>query len=348
MTHPSSPMRFDFLVSSERSGSNLLTRILDNHSSVCGPTPSHLVRTLVRNRHNYASLDIEHNWISLTEDVADLLSCQLGEWITTTVAVDIRRSAISRTLGDVIRAVYEVEALANGKSRLFIKENQAAQLVPFYLSTFPNCKIIHLVRDPRDMALSWKHSDNHPGAVMHASTIWNEEQNQALLLSNCLRDSNNFMTVRYEDLLSNPEKTLRLVCEHLGLDFEEQMLEFHSSDRTERNAKRLRDWTNLAKPVMKNNFNKYKNGLAESEIRWIEHICQGTMRLFGYQPDFDIDNLPEAVEREIKQIEVEILKQKKSYMSTNETEIRKRRLKVIEQILNRIPRQTPPTDGTLL
>lgn len=129
-------MRYDFLISSERSGSNLFTRILNSHSCVCAPPPAHLIRTFVRNRHNYACLEIGHNWMALTEDVSDLLKCQLGEWLTTLTALEIAKLANARTLDSVVRAIYEAEAHANGKNRLFIKENQGVVLVPFYLSFF--------------------------------------------------------------------------------------------------------------------------------------------------------------------------------------------------------------------
>jgi hypothetical protein len=330
-------MRFDFLISSERSGSNLFTRILNSHSCVCAPPPSHMIRTFVRNRSNYACLEINHNWIAFTEDVSDLLKCQLGEWLTTLTALEIPKHANTRTLEGVVRAVYEAEANANGKNRLFIKENKGVTLVPFYLSSFSDCKLIHLVRDPRDVALSWKLSKNHPGAVMRAADVWHDEQDQVLMLSGCVHDNNVLMTLSYEDLLSNPEKTLKRVCSFLELDFENQMLEFHSQDQTVRNARRIKDWENLSKPLMKQNFNKYRKGLSESEIRWVENACRREMLFWGYQPDFETDTLPDSVEDEVRMMESEVIQNKHRYVLADETEIRSQRLKIIEKIINRIP-----------
>ena len=36
-----------FLVSSERSGSNFITKIMDAHQDFCGPSPTHIIRTLL-------------------------------------------------------------------------------------------------------------------------------------------------------------------------------------------------------------------------------------------------------------------------------------------------------------
>lgn len=187
------------------------------------------------------------------------------------------------------------------------------------------------------MALSWKLSGNHPGAVMRAADVWHDEQDKALILSGCVRDSDLLMTVRYEDLLSNPEKTLKQVCAFLELDFESQMLEFYSNDQTISNARRIKDWTNLAKPLLRNNFNKYRKNLLENEIRWVENICRRGMLFFGYQPDFETDFLPDGLENEVRQMESEAIENKHRYVPADETEIRSQRLKIIEKIINRIP-----------
>ena len=335
-------MRFDFLLSTERSGSNLFTRIINSHTKICGPPPSHMIRTFVNNICKYGNLDYDFNWKVLTEDLSEFLGSQLGVWQTKLTPVEIQKLAPSRSIAGLVRAVYTAEAKANNKSRVFIKENQAAKLIPFYLAFFKDCKFVHLVRDPRDMALSWKLSSNHPGSVMRAAGIWSEEQRQALFLHGCLKGGNRVMTVRYEDILTSPKSTLEQVCYFLEIDFEEQMLEFHSNNQTVNNAKRIKDWANLAKPVLKNNHKKYVSALSQREVLWVESVCGLEMERFGYNLDHKGKKHPDGLEEDLMNLENNISDQKQERRLIQfEREIRAERLAVINKIISRKLPDTP-------
>ena len=114
------------------------------------------------------------------------------------------------------------------------------------------------------------------------------------------------------------------------------MLEFHSHDQTVRNARRIKDWANLAKPLLKHNFNKYRKGLLESEIRWVENVCRREMLFLGYQSDFETDILPDGIGDEVRQMESEAIENKHRHVPADEAEIRSQRLKIIEKIINRV------------
>ena len=66
-------MHFDFLICSERSGSNLITKILDSHPSVCGPFPALLIKNIGWYLFRYGDLQNDSNWRTLLTDVADYL-----------------------------------------------------------------------------------------------------------------------------------------------------------------------------------------------------------------------------------------------------------------------------------
>jgi hypothetical protein len=54
------------------------------------------------------------------------------------------------------------------------------------------------------------------------------------------------VTIRYEDLTTDPEPTLRRVCEHLGVAFEPGMLEYGEQDHG-RFKSGLGDWNDKIK-----------------------------------------------------------------------------------------------------
>jgi hypothetical protein len=87
---------------------------------------------------------------------------------------------------------------------------------------FPDAKVIHLIRDPRDVAKScigmgWA-GNTYYGVDAWISTErnWNDYS---------LRfNSANLLLIRYGDLIRNPRKTLERVCDFLGVRYAESML----------------------------------------------------------------------------------------------------------------------------
>lgn len=324
---------FTFLICSERSGSNLITRIFDSHPYYCGPSPSHLIRAFANNRFGYGDLSKNENWEIFVSDIADYLGNQLGKWRTAVTAQNIMTEVHERRLAAVIKYVYKREAHAHGKPRIFVKENQTFRFIPFLLLSFPEGKFVYQVRDPRDMALSWKISPSHPGGVHKGANVWKEDQARGLEIYGYLRDSDLIVHQRYEDLISQPESQLRTLCNFLNIPYDEAMLSFHRQDLSAENANRITGWANLSKPVISDNSGKYHGKLAELEIRYIEALCQREMEFFNYQPDFAVDNNLAVLEKEVLAYEADNLES--ASLDQEEQVIRNRRLTVIDRIIKR-------------
>ncbi len=89
---------------------------------------------------------------------------------------------------------------------------------------FPNCKVIHLVRDPRDVASScigmgWA-GNTYFGVDqwIETETNWDSSVSQF--------DANNILELRFEDLILDPQSQLLRVCDFLGLPFTAGMLNY--------------------------------------------------------------------------------------------------------------------------
>jgi hypothetical protein len=93
--------------------------------------------------------------------------------------------------------------------------------------------------------------------------------------------------MRYEDLLTYSEESLKNLCRFLKIEFQRKLLKFRDSDLTTKNANSSADWRNLKKPLMRRNFNKYKHLLTVEEIKYIECLCQEEMDILGYKREFD-------------------------------------------------------------
>jgi hypothetical protein len=321
---------------SERSGSNLITKIVDKHSQYCGPSPTHLFRILLDNHLKYGKLEDDRNWENLLRDTCDLFNSKLGVWRTHFDLDQLITQISDRSVAAVLRYIYESEAKENDKSRLFVKENHLYIYISFLLTEFEDSKFLFFVRDPRDMALSWKLSPNLRGCVLRAANTWKRDQKEYLQLFSCLSRQNRSILMRYEDLLAHPENSLNYLCNFLDIEFENELFDFKKSDLTTKNADSSMDWKNLSKPLMRNNFNKYQSHLSEEEIKYIECLCRDEMDILGYKVEFDKYLDIEAYETAISKLE---LYEKPAYMKLPEKELeaRKARRAIESKILQKRP-----------
>ena len=276
---------YNFLLSSERSGSNLCLRLLDAHPDVCAPPAAQLFPTLTRHVDKYGDLAEKNNWLRMVDDAVNLHQAGFGCWEKYPQADEILEAVNSPTLGAILRHIHSEEAKAQAKPRLFIKAHQAYQYADFLQAEFPNARYIYLVRDPRDMALSWKNTAGLRGGAMRAANIWQKDQQAFLELLNQPALEEKVLMITYEALLAEPEPVLQRICDFLGLSYSDAMLNFHQKTTTRRNAKQIAAWENLGKPLDSSNSGKYRQGLSLEELRYVEAICNREMTALGYTPE---------------------------------------------------------------
>lgn len=86
---------------------------------------------------------------------------------------------------------------------------------------FPDDKIIHIVRDPRDVVLSLM---NRGYTALSAAEVW---LTSVAAIQN-YRRHHNVLEVRYEDLILNAKKTLESICNHLAVEYK---MEYFLNDK---------------------------------------------------------------------------------------------------------------------
>jgi hypothetical protein len=88
---------------------------------------------------------------------------------------------------------------------------------------FPDARIIHMVRDPRDRSASvLKRWRSKRGGVGSATAAW--LASVELGSRNVARHPGRYRLLRYEDLVNDPEGELRSICEFIGEPYEPAML----------------------------------------------------------------------------------------------------------------------------
>ena len=69
-------MKFFFLMCSERSGSNLISKMFEAHPEVCSPSTSHVGDVFIPNIYAYSEFESK----KLAQDIVDLLDSKNAIW----------------------------------------------------------------------------------------------------------------------------------------------------------------------------------------------------------------------------------------------------------------------------
>lgn len=96
---------------------------------------------------------------------------------------------------------------------------------PKMVSLFPNAKIIHLIRDPRDVSRS-STGMGWTGNSFFGVDHWIDTEQG---WTDADIDESTVLTVQFEDLMANLETELTRICNFLGLEFEPAMLTYYKN-----------------------------------------------------------------------------------------------------------------------
>jgi hypothetical protein len=93
----------------------------------------------------------------------------------------------------------------------------------------------------------------------------------------------NYLMMRYEDLVRQPEKSLREVCSSLGLEFAEDLL--NPDKYTDASGMRWQSNSSFERVVSIDTspIDRWKEILPKEEVELIEYWCHREMELLGYE-----------------------------------------------------------------
>jgi hypothetical protein len=327
------------IIGTQRSGSNLLRLMLNQLPEVSAPHPPHILERLMPLLPAYGDLAAESQFEQLIEDVCTLVETNPVPWTAVTLdRAAIRRRCEAPTLPEIARVVYELKAEADG-ARIWTCKSMAnihyvAELEQY--STPP--RYIHLFRDGRDVALSFKKAIVGEKHSYHLAQQWKSEQEASIALFEKLGPAR-VLRVRYEDLLQDPETELKRICAFIGTGYSETALAYHESAESRETANSGLMWQNVVKPVLTDNHRKFLTGLSEADIRIFERVAGDTLEKLDYGLVYQKDNAPfrEQEIAEYSQINQELKKEFRSKLRPEDLEKRRPQEQLLQAITSRTP-----------
>jgi hypothetical protein len=209
-----------FVVGYQRSGTTLLQSLLGAHPRIAAPPEVHFWFRIVM---------LADHWGDLTDDarasavVREVLDLPFGLLDDAGFDEAVLRSAFletDRSYAALLDTVMSDFAHRHGKQRWSEKTPQ--QRPAWIWSLLPDAQVIHIVRDPRDVAVS-------ESAWLRRLPAWQSAQRCVTFTSAAMHDGRNavpgsYLRIGYEDLTREPAVVMASVCEFLGEEFPAAMV----------------------------------------------------------------------------------------------------------------------------
>ena len=225
---------FVFLVGCLRSGTTLLQRIVDAHPEIAviheaqwvprwyerrvGLTPDGLVTPEL-----VARLRAHRRFERLEVDPADIEA----------LVADGRPKHYAR----FVTEVFDLHGRAKGKPLVGEKSPGYVRHIPTLHELWPAARIVHLIRDGRDVCLSvlnWKKRDTTAGLFptwsedpVTTTALWWEWHVRLGREAGARLPPERYYELRYESLVAEPQREIEQLCAFLGVPFDRSMLRFH-------------------------------------------------------------------------------------------------------------------------
>ncbi|MCC5845874.1 MAG: sulfotransferase [Verrucomicrobia bacterium] len=214
--HPPMP----FIVGVGRSGTTLLRLIMDAHPDMAIAPEAHWLVPGIRY--------LEQNPWSL-DGLWEVLSAHHGwDRMPFTKENLSRFFEAEQGIAPFFRAMYQSYAADLNASRCGDKTPIHNLSMLKIAEHFPEARFIHIIRDGRDVALSYRNADFGPGSdPRKAAMLWTGRiafsRTQAEFLPH-------YMEVKFEDLILNTRRVVESIDAFVGLDFHPQQLNyFHTA-----------------------------------------------------------------------------------------------------------------------
>ena len=284
-----------FILGNPRSGTTLLRLMLTCHHNIVIPPECGFAVWLYEKYRAWSGS------VSLLDGFArDVMKCRKIE--TWGISLEgLRDFLIDRrptSYAEAAALVYECYALTHGRSfkRWGDKNNFYLNHIETIDALYPSACFVHIIRDGRNVACSYKklhelearspYAPNLPWRIEEIARQWHDN-NERIKRALAELAAERVHQVRFEDLVTEPERQLRLLCSALGEAYDPRMLEYHRENR----ARQLEPAEMLAwkkktlQPLIVTEVDRYRRELSDVERTTIEDIAADTLEHYGFLPD---------------------------------------------------------------
>jgi hypothetical protein len=288
-----------FVVGVARSGTTLLSAMLSAHPRLdCGPES----RFFARHRH-LAPLERRRlldaaAWPEPALAFIGSLSNQ-GHPVIELFGLtmdEVRAYLAARppSLAAMLESLTVLHAARAGKARWIEKTPRHLLMTDTLWQLWPDARVVRIVRDPRDVALSLAGLPFAKESIV-GNLVRVDQDDRAS--RERIEGDPRAMTLRYEDLVTEPERELRRICEFVAEAWEPAMLDARTSAA---NVAAEHEWwkRSVAGPLTTASVGRWRREMSEDASRFASLHLAGFLREHGYEgaadPEWVVGVVPVA------------------------------------------------------
>jgi len=292
-----------FIIGSERSGTTLLLAILACHPNIAVPEVTWYYPRFRPYLHTYGDLGDITNFNTLAHEMANGLRVPYWRMTDANPAsfgteIAARAADIEQSFAGVFAAMFERYTTYVNKPRWGEKTPGNVFYVEQILQDFPNAQFVYIYRDCRDASAEFIESQFGPTNAYSSAVMWRDGQQAVKPFRDSL-GAEQWFDVRYEDFVRDPVASLKAMCAFLGEDYDDALMEFHTTPVAQRRGKTKDNWA-LAHPITDRHVGIYKNQLSLDQQGIMSWVAGEMMSELGY------DDLAEPVELNNEQVELAV------------------------------------------
>jgi hypothetical protein len=273
-----------FVVGVARSGTTLLSALLSAHSRLdCGPESRFFARYRHLDRRARDRILDPYTW---PRPAVDFIASLRNQDHPITELFDLTLPEIGTylagrqpSLAAMLESLTELHAQRAGKRRWIEKTPRHLLTTDTLRELWPEAFIVRIVRDPRDVALSLSKVPFGKESVV--GNLVRVDQDDRVSRDRIKADPR-AMTLRYEDLVEEPERELRRVCAFIGEEYEPAMLD---SSGTASVVAAEHEWwkESVAGPIHSASVGRWRSEMSADAKRFAALHLAGYLREHGYE-----------------------------------------------------------------
>ena len=262
-----------FILGSGRNGSTLLASILNAHKDVFVPPEQFILPYSIFKRYLKFYWSINH----LKEDILNTIKMPNNTlWKIDLKEIELKDKNIASSFNSIYRSYAKQ---VKGDVKIWgDKTPLNIHFLNFIYPEFSNAKYIFLIRDPRDVALSYKKLTDHKARNTDFA-IW--KWNDSVKMLDYLLARTDVLIIKYEELVCNPERELKKILSYLEISEDMSILSSKSSS-SDMGVGDHSFHQNLDKPINSSSVGKWKLHLQDLDIKYAEQHTKLNRKRFGY------------------------------------------------------------------
>lgn len=206
-------------------------------------------------------------------------------------------------LCQMIRAYVENSPVCSGEISRWVEKTTSSEIYANVIREwFPDAKYIHVIRDPRDnfgsLKSGWKaryqNQTDSPEALLQSMIDRGKLGFELAKINQSVWGENCYWILKYEDLVKNPEATMRAAAQFIGISYDPILLKPSAFGALWRGNNFDGKVFSAIDPE---NAGRWQERITEHEAKVLEFHFRDVMRDFGYSAHHSLATASDAARK---------------------------------------------------